>query len=72
MRQLMAPAGSCAGSAVMQVEEHDVDFDAGWQLLKTYTRDTVTSNLGVTSPLDTFLQSMLLNADEVSLYLVRF
>lgn len=72
MRQLMAPAGSCAGSTVMQVEEHDVDSDAGWQLLKTYTRDTVTSNLGVTSPLDTFLQGMLLNADEVSWYLVRF
>jgi hypothetical protein len=56
----------------MQVEEHDVDFDAGWQLLKTYTRDTVTRNLGVTFPLDTFLQGVPLNADEVSWFLVRF
>jgi len=61
-----------AGTAVMLVEEYDVDFDAGWQLLKTYTRDTVTSNLGVTFPLDTFLQGVPLNADEVSWYLVRF
>lgn len=61
-----------AGRAVMQGEEYDVDFDAGWQLLKTYTRDTVTSNLGVTFPLDTFMQGVSLNADEVSLYLVPF
>jgi hypothetical protein len=55
-----------AGPAVMQVEEYDVDLDSGWQLLKTFTRDTVTSNLGVTFPLDSFLQGVPLDADEVS------
>lgn len=60
------------GSAVMQVEEYDVDFDAGWQLLKTLTRDTVTSNLGMTFPLDTVVQGVPLDADEVSWYLAPF
>lgn len=61
-----------AGSAVMQVEEYDIDFDAGWQLLKTLTRDTVTSNLGMTFPLDTVVQGVPLDADEVSWYLAPF
>jgi hypothetical protein len=72
MRRLMAPDGNGAGSAVMQVEENDVDLDARWQLLKTYTRDTVTSNLGVTFPLDRFMQGVPLDADEVSWYLAPF
>lgn len=67
----MAPAETGAGSAVMQVEENDV-VDAGWQLLNTHAHEMVTSNLGVTFPLVTFLQGMPLNADEVSWYLVRF
>jgi len=56
----------------MQVVEYDVDFCADWQILKTLTRDTVTSNLGMTFPLDTVFQGVPLNADEVSWCLVRF
>jgi hypothetical protein len=68
----MASAENGAGSEVMQIDEHGVDIAACRQLLKTYARDTVTSNLGVTFPLDTFLQGMPLNADEVSWYRDRF
>lgn len=54
-----------AGSAVKQVSEYDVNLTAGWNLLKTDTRSAVTSNLGVTFPLDTRIEGAAVTAEEV-------
>lgn len=66
--------GSCAsdfwvdggeGSAVKQVSEYAINFTAGWNLLKTDTRTSVTSNLGVTFPLDVRMENAAVTATEV-------
>lgn len=57
---------------VMVVDEYDIDFTAGWQLLKTLTRDTVTSKENMTFPLDTLMQGLPLNAEEASWYFDPF
>lgn len=54
-----------AGSAVKQVSEYDIKLTAGWNLLKTDTRSAVTSNLGVTFPLDTRMEGAAITSEEV-------
>lgn len=54
-----------AGSAVKQVSEYEINFTAGWNLLKTDTRDTVTSALGVTFPLEVRMEGAAVNDGEV-------
>ncbi len=66
--------GSCAsdflvdggqGSAVKQVSEYEINFTAGWNLLKTDTHTSVTSKLGVTFPLHLSMESTAVTAAEV-------
>jgi len=54
-----------AGSAVKQVSEYQINLTAGWNLLKTDTRTTVTSDLGVTFPLEVHVEGAAVTAAEV-------
>ena len=53
------------GTAVKQVSDYDINFTAGWNLLKTDTSTTVTSKLGMTFPLDIRMESTPVTAAEV-------
>lgn len=53
------------GTAVKQVSDYDINFAAGWNLLKTDISTTVTSKLGMTFPLDLRMESTPVTAAEV-------
>ena len=54
------------GTAPVKIHtEYAMEFDAGWQLLETETRATVTSERGVTWATDSLMHSATLDSDGV-------